>query len=50
MEVVANQLGHVNAKMVVKVYGRYAPRQAERDYWEQRAQAWEKEHRRSLGS
>lgn len=44
-EIVASQLGHANTKMVVKVYGRFVPRQSERAYWEQRAQAWEKEHR-----
>jgi integrase len=33
-ELVAKQLGHANAIMVLKVYGRFAPVQAERDHWE----------------
>lgn len=41
-EVVARQLGHKDAVMVLQVYGRFAPRQNERAYWERHAQAWEK--------
>jgi integrase len=33
-EVVARQLGHANAVLVLKVYGRFAPNQRERDKWE----------------
>lgn len=33
-ELVAKQLGHANAVMVLKVYGRFVPAQAERDHWE----------------
>jgi hypothetical protein len=35
--VVAKQLGHVDATLVLKVYGVYAPTGAERDHWEQAA-------------
>jgi hypothetical protein len=38
-ELVARQLGHVNAVLVHKVYGRFAPRQDERDRWERAAAA-----------
>lgn len=33
-ELVARQLGHANAVLVHKVYGRYVPRAEERDRWE----------------
>ena len=33
-EVVARQLGHANAVLVHKVYGRFAPDQDKRDKWE----------------
>jgi integrase len=36
-EVVATQLGHVDATLVNKVYGRYKPNSAERDHWERMA-------------
>lgn len=35
--VVATQLGHKNAILVLKVYGIYVPGSAERDYWEAKA-------------
>ena len=38
-EVVARQLGHANAVLVHKVYGRFAPNQGERDKWERVASA-----------
>jgi integrase len=38
-EVVARQLGHANAVLVLKVYGRFAPNQQERDKWERVASA-----------
>ncbi|HVX38772.1 MAG TPA: site-specific integrase [Gemmatimonadaceae bacterium] len=38
-ELVARQLGHVNAVLVHKVYGRFAPSQEERDKWEKIAAA-----------
>lgn len=36
-ELVARQLGHVDAVLVHRVYGRFAPTTAEREHWEQRA-------------
>ena len=36
-EVVATQLGHADATLVTKVYGRYKPNGAERDHWEHMA-------------
>lgn len=36
-EVVATQLGHADATLVNKVYGRYKPNSAERDHWEHMA-------------
>ena len=33
-EVVARQLGHANAVLVLKVYGRFMPGQQDRDRWE----------------
>jgi hypothetical protein len=38
-EVVARQLGHANAVLVHRLYGRFAPSQHERDRWEQVASA-----------
>lgn len=38
-EVIARQLGHVDAVLVLKVYGVFAPKQAERDHWERIAAA-----------
>ena len=38
-ELVARQLGHADAAMVAKVYGRFAPRSDERDRWEKIAAA-----------
>lgn len=34
-EIIARQLGHVDATMVLKVYGRFMPSQHDRDRWEQ---------------
>jgi integrase len=44
-EVVGRQLGHKDGRMVTKVYGRFVPRQSERDYWER--VATEREQRRT---
>jgi integrase len=38
-ELVARQLGHADAVLVLKVYGRFAPSQQDRDLWELRAAA-----------
>ncbi len=38
-ELVARQLGHADAVLVLKVYGRFAPSQQDRDLWELRAHA-----------
>jgi integrase len=38
-EIVAKQMGHVDGTLVTKVYGRFAPTQAERDKWERIAAA-----------
>ncbi|HTE45154.1 MAG TPA: site-specific integrase [Gemmatimonadaceae bacterium] len=38
-ELVSRQLGHVNAVLVHKVYGRFSPSQVERDKWERVAAA-----------
>jgi integrase len=35
--VVAKQLGHADASLVIKVYGIYSPDAVDRDYWEQKA-------------
>lgn len=42
-ELVARQLGHVNAVLVHRVYGRFSPNQDERDKWEQIAAAQDAE-------
>lgn len=39
IELVARQLGHANGVLCLKVYGRYVPRQEERDRWEKIAAA-----------
>lgn len=39
LEVVATQLGHKDSTMVSRVYGRFVPRQEERDRWEKLAAA-----------
>ena len=33
-ELIARQLGHANAVLVLKIYGRFMPSQQERDKWE----------------
>lgn len=38
VELVARQLGHANAVMVLKAYGRFVPNRAERQQWEQKAE------------
>jgi integrase len=38
-EIIAQQLGHVDSTLVSKVYGRFKPRQDERDKWEKIAAA-----------
>ena len=42
-ELVARQLGHANAVLVHKVYGRFLPRQEERDRWEKIAHLQDEE-------
>ena len=42
-KLVARQLGHANAVLVHKVYGRFAPSQHERDRWEKIASAQDAE-------
>jgi integrase len=42
-ELIARQLGHVNAVLVLKVYGRFMPSQQERDKWEKIAAAQDAE-------
>ena len=42
-ELVARQLGHADVAMVAKVYGRFAPRQVERNRWEEIAAAQDRE-------
>ena len=37
IEIVARQLGHANAVMALKVYGRFVPTREERQAWEERA-------------
>jgi integrase len=39
LEIVARQLGHKDATLVVKVYARYVPKQEEREKWEKIAAA-----------
>lgn len=39
VEIVARQLGHADAVMVLKTYGKFAPRSDERDRWEKIAAA-----------
>lgn len=46
-ELVGRQLGHKDATMVLKVYGRFVPRSADRDKWERLATAMDKEQARS---
>lgn len=45
-EVVARELGHANSVLVAKVYGRFQPRQEERDKWEKVATAADTERHR----
>lgn len=44
-ELVAKQLGHKDTTMVIKVYGKYAPRQDERAKWERIAAAQDAERK-----
>lgn len=44
-ELIAKQLGHKDASMVIKVYGKYAPRQDERAKWERIAAAQDAERK-----
>ncbi len=46
-EVVGRQLGHKDATMVLKVYGRFVPRSEDRDKWERMATAMDKEQARA---
>lgn len=39
VELVARQMGHVDGTLVLKVYGRFVPKQAERQRWEEVAAA-----------
>jgi integrase len=43
VELVARQMGHVDGTLVLKVYGRFVPKQAERQRWEEVAAAADKE-------
>jgi integrase len=45
LELVAKQLGHKDVSMVIKVYGKYAPRQDERAKWERIAAAQDAERK-----
>ncbi len=47
-ELIAAQLGHANAMMVIKIYGRFMPSQADRDLWEMRAAAMDTARWREL--
>ncbi len=51
-EIISRQLGHANAVLVLKVYGRFTPSAQERDKWEQIAalQNAEMEKRREMGA
>ena len=42
-ELIARQLGHANAVLVLKVYGRFMPSQQDRDKWERIADVQDKE-------
>ncbi len=46
-ELVGHQLGHKDATMVLKVYGRFVPRGDDRDRWERVATAMDKEQART---
>ena len=46
-ELIARQLGHANAVLVLKIYGRFMPSQADRDKWEQIATAQDAETARA---
>ena len=48
-ELVARQLGHADAVLVLRVYGRFAPRQEERDKWERVASAAAADRERESG-
>jgi integrase len=50
LEHVARQLGHADTQMVVKVYGRYKPTEAERREWERIAELHDAERAKSLAS
>lgn len=43
-ELIARQLGHANAVLVLKVYGRFMPSAQERDKWERIASAQDQQH------
>ena len=45
-ELIARQLGHANAVLVLKVYGRFMPSQQERDKWEKLAHLQDEESAR----
>jgi len=49
-EIIARQMGHVDAIMVLKVYGRFAPSQSERDRWERIAAAQDKERAKAANT
>lgn len=50
VDLVARQLGHANATMVVRVYGRFQPSQDERDKWEKIAAAQDKKTAKAAGA
>lgn len=43
VELVARQMGHVDGTLVLKVYGRFVPKQSERQHWEEIAAKRDKE-------
>jgi hypothetical protein len=49
LELVSRQLGHRDAAMVLKIYGRFVPSSHERDRWEGIAAALDAEKWGSLG-
>jgi hypothetical protein len=49
-ELIARQLGHSNAVMVLKIYGRFMPSQQDRDKWEKIAAAQDQQDAIALGS
>jgi hypothetical protein len=44
VELVARQLGHRDAVMALKVYGRFVPRAPEWDYWREKVREAQREN------